>query len=163
VKPLHVRATQDRKAFIKALSTALKMRFASNIDISFFYHDQQIQTVCNLISNGRGQEMLVDFGNLQGEAMAAVEKSGFSIVSFAREEPLSSMISKLLRTCHFSYQENPTIALCRQCIELTFTGFRLNDNRGVDTLICKAPVHDTMVQFLTQQNIQPVLIELTTP
>jgi hypothetical protein len=163
VNPFHIRGTQNRKDFIKALSTSLKLRFTSDMDISFFYHGHQIKTVSNLISNGKEFEILTDFGSLQGEAIAAVQKSGFRIVSFSQPESFSLMIKKFLQTCDIIYQENPTIAVIPQCIELTFTGFELQDNCGGDTLICKAPVNDHIVQFLAQQNIRTVLIEPAIP
>lgn len=161
--PVRIQASKNYRQFVKELSTALEFWYESDITISFFYHGIQIKAASNLISNGKGHELLVDFGNLQGDAVDAVAQSGFNIISLHYDETISSLVRKILSGLHTPYEENPTISLAQRPeaynIALTFTGFKLRDNKGNDTLITKAPVDRDILKFLAECHIRVILIE----
>ena len=164
-KPLLIAATMNREAFVRDLSEALGFRYAPNISITFPYYGIQIEAVSNLISNGDGKELLVDFGELYGDALFAVKNTGFNIIALHPGDKISAIIRKLLNAFSMPYIENPTFWAARRPLDnnisLTLTGFKIDDNKGNTIVIAKAPVNGKIIQFLTEQNMKIIMIELS--
>jgi len=54
--------------------------YAQNVAITFPYAGIQIKALSNLVSTGDGKSLLVDFGDLYGDAIIAIKKTGLDII-----------------------------------------------------------------------------------
>ncbi len=156
----------DRKAFVNDLLTAMGYNYAQNVSITFPYAGIQVEAVSNLISRSDGTPLLVDFGDIYGDAVSAIEKTGFDIIQIKKEDDLQSIIQKLLSILGVNYTNNPTFfAAKRPAIyntALTISGFLVANTREPKILLAVAPLHKEIIQFLQEKGIKIIKIESST-
>jgi hypothetical protein len=108
VKNILAIAADGQKEFVKSLVPALDLTYSPDIRITFPYAGIQVKAAANLISTGDGKEFLVDFGDLYGDAVDAIRKTGLRIIQVAAEESFRAVAAKILAALESNYVENPT-------------------------------------------------------
>jgi len=128
----------------------------------FPYAGIQVQAVSNLISTPDGKELLVDFGDLYGDAILSIEKTGFKIIQINEKDSVSTMIVRLLGAADISYTHNPTFLTAKRPktfnTEVIIPGFLVENKKKSKILLAAGPLHDRIVQFLGEQRIKIIRI-----
>jgi hypothetical protein len=160
--PVDIRANADRKAFVKDFLGAVGFRYIPDTPISFQYAGVQIQAVSNRASDNNDNAFLIDFGNFYGDALQAIEESGYSILQIKNDDTLDDIIQKLLGAMDVTFSKNPTFLAAKRPAgdntKLTIPGFLMDHKDAPETLITFAPLNHEVIQFLTDDNVRIVRI-----
>jgi hypothetical protein len=153
----------DLRGFIRELLEAAGCRYMPNVPVTFPYAGIQITATSNRVSvPGRG-EFLVDFGDLYGDAVSAIEDSGMEIVQLKQEEGYYRITEKLFNLLGLEYVSDPTFLAADRPAEfntsLTFSGFLISRSENMKTLFAFSPLGGELVRFLTGRGIRPVVVE----
>ena len=100
-----------RRVYIQELAKALGLLYDPNVSISFAYAGMQIEATANMLRTPGGAEALVDFGELYGDAVFAIERSGLNVISIGKEDYLSSATLRLLTKMGIPFEKNPRLEI----------------------------------------------------
>jgi hypothetical protein len=155
--------SSDQKSFVNDLITALGYNYSSNVSISFPYSGVQVKTVSNLFTGSDGNPFLVDFGDLYGDAVSSIQKTGFKIIQIKNDDNYPVIIQKILGAMDISYTNNPSfLAAKRPAIHntvLTIPGFLVAGKEKPRILFSFAILHNGIIQFLTNQGVKISMIQ----
>jgi len=155
--------SSDQKTFANDLITAIGYTYSPNVSITFPYSGVQVKTISNLVTGSDGNPFLVDFGNLYGDAVSAIEKTGFTVIQIKGDDNYPVIIQKILGAMDVSYTNNPTfLAAKRPAIHntvLTIPGFLVTGDRKPGILLSFSILDNGIIQFLTNQGVKVSLIE----
>ncbi|MBW2574961.1 MAG: LysM peptidoglycan-binding domain-containing protein [Deltaproteobacteria bacterium] len=155
--------SSDQKIFVNDLITALGYNYLSNVSISFPYSGVQVNTVSNLFTGSDGNPYLVDFGDLYGDAVSAIEKTGFTVIQIKGDDNYPVIIHKILGAMNVSYTNNPTfLAAKRPAIHntvLTIPGFLVTGAGKPGILLSFSILNNGVIQFLTNQGVKISMIQ----
>jgi LysM domain len=161
--PQDVVVHSDRKMFVKNFLAAVGYRYITDRPITFRYAGVQIQAASNIASSHDGKEFLIDFGDFYGDAVQAIEKSGFSIIQIKDNDALDDIIQKLFGAMNVSFDKNPTFLAAKRPAadntKMTIPGFLMDHQNAPRTLITPAPLNHEFVQYLTDNNIRIIRIK----
>ena len=105
---------------------------------------------------------MVDFGDFYGDAIVAIEKTGFDIIQVKNQDSFKSIIQKLLDALGLSYSNNPTfLAAKRSAVyntALTIPGFLIAEAQKRKVLFSEAPLHAEIIQLLKHQGVKVVML-----
>lgn len=107
-------AVWGKRQIVETLMRMLGVSFTQNVEISFPYADIQISSHANWIWSGKGKPVLVDFGSFYGDAIQALEKSGFVVVQILDTDSIRQGIPRLLNAIGVSYIMDSEIQTLRQ-------------------------------------------------
>jgi hypothetical protein len=162
--PSDIRVNADHKAFVKDFLVAMGYQYIPDKPISFQYAGVQIDAASNLASVNNGSTFWVDFGNFYGDAVQAIEKSGYSVIQIKDNDTSGDIIQKLLEAMDVSFSKNPMfLAAKRPAVDntmLTIPGFLTDQKDAPETLITLAPLNHRVTRFLTDKNIRIIRIDL---
>ncbi|MCK4468647.1 MAG: hypothetical protein KAU60_09875, partial [Desulfobacterales bacterium] len=138
--------SSDYKTFVKNLLTAMDYNYAQNIAITFPYAGIQIKALSNLISTGDGKSLLVDFGDLYGDAALSIKKTGLGIIQINNKDNAHEVIRKILDALEVSYTKDPTFLAAKRPdtynTSLTIPGYLISNKKQNKILLATAPVND---------------------
>ncbi|MFH0727585.1 MAG: hypothetical protein V2B19_14745 [Pseudomonadota bacterium] len=151
------------EVFVTGLMAALALPFSRGVPVSFPYGGIQIPAVTNLISTDDGRSILVDFGNLYGEAIAAIEKSGLDVIQITPQDTHHEMILKVLTATKHSCEINPTFAGAKSPeafgAEFSIPGFLVSRGELVKVLLSRVLLDPSLIRFLNESGIKIVQID----
>ena len=157
VKNILAIAPTGQKDFTQRLCRALGFTYAPDVAVTFPYAGVQIQAYANLVSAPGGKEILVDFGNLYGDAVKAIGASGMQVVQISADDTFTAMIRKILDGLGLSYTENPTLPAARRSSEfntfVTVQGVLYTDAQASRTLLSAANLHSAVTDLLSAEGI----------
>ena len=161
--PLDIELSADRKTFVKKFLVAVGYQYIPDKPISFQYAGVQIQAASNLVSDNEGHAFLIDFGDFYGDAIQALEKSGYSIIQIKNNDTLDDIIEKLFGAMNVSFTKNPAFLAAKRPADdntrLTIPGFLMDHQDEPETLISLAPLNHGVIQYLTDNNIRIIRIK----
>jgi hypothetical protein len=99
----------DHKTLVNKLLTTMNYNYTQNVAITFPYAGIQIKALSNLISSSNGKLLLVDFGDLYGDAIIAIKKTGLDIIQIKEKDSAYKVIEKIFDALEISYTKDPTI------------------------------------------------------
>ena len=150
----------DHKTFVNNLLTAMGYNYAQNVAITFPYAGIQIKALSNLISSSNGKLLLVDFGDLYGDAIIAIKKTGLDIIQIKEKDSAYKVIEKIFDALEVSYAKDPTFLAAKRPIiyntSLTIPGYLISNKKQHKILLATAPVNDDVVQFLINKGIKMI-------
>ncbi|UCD32700.1 MAG: LysM peptidoglycan-binding domain-containing protein [Desulfobacterales bacterium] len=153
----------EHKVFVKSLITAMGFQYTPDVEITFPYADVQVKAISNLITKIDGSTFLIDFGDLYGDALGAIEKTGLDIIQVKMEDNVKTIIKKILNTADVSFSSNPNfLAAHRPAVYntmLTIPGFLVGTSEKSKVLVSLVPLHSSIVRFLTNEGIKIILVE----
>ena len=156
-------AFSDRKAFVEDFAGIIGCNYAENVTIMFPYAGIQVRASLNLISTRDGKEVLVDFGDLYGDAIQSIEKTGFKIIQILEKDDLPSIMVRLMEAVSIPFTVNPSFTAAKSqgpyYARLTIPGFLIEKGGKSKILLASVPLHDRIVQFLQEQGILIMRIE----
>jgi hypothetical protein len=154
--------TSDRRVFVDKLTTALGFHYTPNVDISFPYAGIQVQTVSNLLVKSEGLQFLIDFGELYGDSVTAIEKTGFNIIQLTKGDNFPAIIEKLISALGLPYSDSPAFLAAsrpaRHNTTLRIPGYIITGEGESKVLLSLVPLHDGLINFLADKGIKIVMI-----
>ena len=161
-KPSTVKPDAPRP-FVRNLLSAMGYGYAENVTITFPYAGIQVAAVSNLVTSPGGTPLFVDFEDLYGDAVAAIEKSGFRIVQITRQDLPDATVKKLLIALDSDLTENPAIQATDRSADQNTTvvvpGFLVRNDTTEDLLFTDLDLDPAISDFLSGKGIR--IIELS--
>jgi hypothetical protein len=96
-------SVRGKKQLVETLMRILGVSYTQNVEMSFPYADIQIASHVNWILSEKGKPVLVDFGSFYGDALQALEKTGFVVVQFLDTDSIHQGIPRLLNAIGVSF------------------------------------------------------------
>jgi len=163
-KNLDIIDVSDHEAFVKDLLMAMGYQYSPNKNISFQYAGIQINAKSNLATKGNDNIFYIDFGDFYGDAIHAIEKSGYSIIQIKDNNSLDDIIQILLGAMNASFIKDPTFMAAKRPVDyntrLNIPGFLMDQASMSKVLLTTAPLHHQVIQFLTDNDIRIIRINL---
>jgi hypothetical protein len=120
-----------------------------------------VDAYANLVSAGNGKEVLVDYGNLYGDALSAIAKAGPKILQFNATDDYTSMARKLLTALDLEFTENPIFWGASRPTDLntaiTVYGILYMKNENEQVLLTAANLHPAVSDLVSHSGIQMVV------
>ncbi len=154
--------SMDRKTFVRNLLGVLGVTFQQNVTVSFAYAGIQIQAVTNALNRSDGLLVLVDFGDLQGDAVKTIEKAGFQIIQVPTTGDVKAFIPELLNAAGIICEKTPSFSAARWSgsdnITITLPGFLAKKDKSSQVLLATIPVPDDLARFFIKKGIDVVIL-----
>jgi len=151
------------KDIVNDLLKAMGYRYEQNINITFPYEGIQVQALANLISLKDDAPLIVDFGNIYGEAIIAIKKAGMEVVRIDTGDNINTIIQKLLKGIGLDYTIDPMFFVAKRPekynTSLTITGFLVADSESNSIFIATVPLHNELIQFLRDRGLKVVIVQ----
>ncbi len=160
VKNILAITPNGQKDFAQRLCKALNFSYAPNVAVSFPYAGIQIQAFANLLSTPSGGEILVDFGDLYGDAIESISKSGMRVVQITANDTYTAMVRKILTALGERYVDNPTFLAARRAPDynasVTVQGVLYADSKNNRTMLSAADLHSAVTDLLSAEGVAVV-------
>jgi len=161
--PVPVIDTLDMRSFVKNMMAVLECSYTQNVGITFPYAGIQVKAVSNLISTRDGIPVFVDFGDLYGDAINAIEKTGFRVIQLRHNDSPLASIPKLLAAAGKKFIENPKFLSAKRTEEnnssIVIPGFLIKSGPVSKTLLTDTKMPPELVHFFNQRDIKIVRIQ----
>jgi type 1 fimbria pilin/LysM repeat protein len=161
IKNILAIAANSQKDFVRSLAPALGFKFAPNINITFPYAGIQVKASTNVISTGQGQELLVDFGDLYGDAIAAIRDTGLAVVQITEEDTFRAVTTKILAALDGNFIENPTFLAAKRPAEfniaVTLAGVLYNQSDEKRLFLSGISMNPAITDLLSAKGVGVVV------
>ncbi|MBU4415257.1 MAG: LysM peptidoglycan-binding domain-containing protein, partial [Proteobacteria bacterium] len=105
---------RERKIIVNDLLKAMGYRYEQNINITFPYEGLQVEALSNLISLKEDTPLIVDFGNIYGEAIIAIKKAGMEVIQIDTGDNINTTILKILKGIGLDYTIDPMFFVAKR-------------------------------------------------
>ena len=160
VKNILAITPSGQKDFTQRICKVLNFKYAPNVAVSFPYAGIQIQAYANLLSTPGGKEILVDFGELYGDAVKTISKTGMQVVQITANDTYTAVVRKLLTALGERYVDNPTFLAARRAPEyntsVTVQGVLYTDLKNNRTMLSASDLHSAVTDLLSAEGIAVV-------
>lgn len=150
-------ASSNRKTFVRDFFEILGAVYSQNVRVSFPYAGVQIEAVSNLLSRPDGVSVLIDFGDLQGDAVSAIEKTGLKVLQISPNDVTKNLVPDLIAAAGLTCDANPTLLAADRSgpsnTAITVPGFLAQKEGHSQVLLSTVPVHDDLIRFFHEKNI----------
>jgi hypothetical protein len=153
----------SQKALIDSFARLMGFHYSPNTSISFPYAGIQVQALSNLLSCGNGTELLVDFGNLYGDAIKAIRNSGMKILQIGVKDGSLDILRRLMNAAGLPYTVSPVFYGADRPAEfntaISVKGILIAAGRGEKRLFTDAEVPELIDVFMSNRGIRLVHID----
>ena len=140
---------------------ALGYSYSENISVTFPYAGMQVEAVSNLVTSGNGNDFLIDFGELYGDAAQEIQKTGLGMVHITRQDSLDDVTVNILGILDVTYAVDPLYTAAARPAEfntiLKIPGYLVSHPGEKDILLSAVPLHNRVLQFLNKRDVKVVL------
>jgi hypothetical protein len=157
--------TRGAKSFVEDFAAAFGMKYQENVEISFPYAGFQVNARSNLLTVSPGNDFLVDFGDLEGDAVTAIEKTGFKVIQITAGMDCRAICDILFSRIPVQRMENPVFAGADRAMaynaEIQVAGRLISGVFGKGTikmLITDIAPHNQIMSFLAQKGVRVMKI-----
>ena len=161
IKNILALAPTGQKDFVQILSRALGLSYTVNTPITFPYAGIQIQAFSNLLSAGNNRETLVDFGELYGDALSEITKTGLNIVQITADDNYGAITRKLLSALGMAYESQPSFLAAPRPAEynttITVYGLLYAKAENQRVLLTGASLPSAVTDMLSSQGIDVIV------
>jgi hypothetical protein len=158
---------RSQKALIESFCQYMGFNYSPNTGISFPYAGIQVQALSNLLSFGNGREILIDFGDLYGDAVSAIRQTGLEVLQIQVDAGAVEIIQQLMTAGGMAYTAAPVFYGADRPPEfntsVTVNGILIPMGNGERRLFTPTPIHELVAIFLREQGVQLVRIAATDP
>ena len=151
----------SRKAFARGLIEAMGNQYSKDITVTFPYAGIQVQAISNLVSTGSGREFLIDFGDLYGDAVTEIQKTGLKVIQIRQENSMNTLISQILDAIGEPYVSDPVFYAAKRPADhntkIKIKGFLITKAKGSRVLISTISLHNRVLQFFNEDDVKVVL------
>jgi hypothetical protein len=153
----------SQKDLVESFAKFMGFNYSSNTNISFPYAGIQIQALANLLSFGNGKEILVDFGDLYGDAVNAIKDTGLEILQINADSGPVEILEHLMESAGLAYTVAPIAYAADRTAEfntaITINGILIPTNSGENLLFTKMQIPELIEAFIKDQSIRLVRIK----
>lgn len=157
VKNILALTPTSQKDFVQHLSQTLGFRYTPNVGVTFPYAGIQVEAYANLLSTNSGEEVLVDFGDLYGDAVAAIRRTGLQVVQITAEDSYNNIVRKLMAGLKADYVENPTYLSAQRPAQyntaITVRGVVYRKGQDQQILLSAATLHPAVTDLLSANGL----------
>jgi hypothetical protein len=155
----------SQKALIASFSEIMGFHYSPNTSISFPYAGIQVQALSNLLSFGNGREILIDFGDLYGDALTAIRETGLEIIQIRVDADGIQIIQRLMEAGGIAYTAAPVFygadRPARYNTAITINGILIPTGSGENRLFTEAEIPELIDLFVRKQGIRLIRISAT--
>jgi len=155
----------SQKALIESFAAMMGFHYSPNTSISFPYAGIQVQALSNLLSFGNGREILIDFGDLYGDAVNAIRDTGLEILPIKADAGPVEIIQHLMETAGMAYMTSPIFYGANRPPEfntaISVNGILIPTDNGEKRLFTEKPIPELIIEFFRDQGLRLVRIENT--
>jgi hypothetical protein len=164
-KPVSV---QKRHAgqVVRALVERLGYTYHEDVEVCFPYAGFQVRAAANLLSLGEQAEMLIDFGNLQGDAVRAIEKTGFRVLQIFPGADLDAIAGQLENALDVEIMADPIFWTAKRRrldnISIQVPGYLITRKAGKDALqvlLSRSPLARELAAYFEQEGISVIRVQ----
>ena len=153
----------DQRALVESFARSMAFHYSPNTNISFPYAGIQVKAQSNLFSFGKGKEILIDYGDLYGDAIKAIKKTGLNIVQIDAKASSIDILQQLLDTAGFPFTRSPVFYGASRPSEfntaITINGILIPTPRGENRLFFEMQIPELIEYFIQDQGIQLARID----
>ena len=150
-------ASSDRKTFVRDFFDLLGAAYSQNVSVSFPYAGVQIEAVSNLLNRPDGLSVLIDFGDLQGDAASAIIKTGLKVLQIPPSAVMKNLVPELIAAAGMTCEIDPTFMAADRSgpnnTTIIVPGFLARKDERPRVLLATVPVHDNLVRFFHEKDI----------
>ena len=150
-------APAGQKDFVRNLARALGFSYAPDVPVTFPYGGVQVQAYAHLLSAGPGREVLVDFGDLYGDALEAIRQSGPLVVQITPQDSYAGIARRLLAVLQLDFSDAPRFLAARRPAEyntaIAIPGLLYRKESGERILLSALDLHPALTDLLSAENI----------
>jgi LysM repeat protein len=161
VKNILALTPTGQKDFVQVLARTLGFTYTPNTSITFPYAGIQVEAYADLLSAGDGHETLVDFGDLYGDAMAAIGKTGLNVVQITGEDGYGAIAQKLLTALGLAFELQPAFLAAPRPAEfnaaIKVSGLLYAKSGGRRILLTGAALPSAVTDMLSNKGIDVVV------
>ncbi len=151
---------RSQKALIQSFCRHMGFSYSPNTGISFPYAGIQVQALSNLLSFGNGREILIDFGDLYGDAVAAIRQTGLDVLQIQVEAGAVEIIEKVMAAGGMAYTAAPVFYGAERPPDfntsITVNGILIPMDNGERQLFTSTSVHELVAIFLREHGVRLV-------
>ena len=151
----------SQKDFVQVLAKTLGFAYIPNTNITFPYAGIQVEAYANLLSTKDGREALVDFGDLYGDAVTAIGKTGLNVVQISPDDSYDAIAQKLLTALSINFEQHPTLLAAERSPEfntaITIYGLLFGNGQNQRVLLTSASLHSAVTDMLSDRGIDVVV------
>lgn len=153
----------NQKALLGSFAQLMGFHYSPNTSISFPYAGIQVQALSNLLSFGNGREILVDFGDLYGDAVEAIRGTGLDILQINVDAGPVEIIARLMETAGMAYTTSPVFYAANRPADfntaITINGILVPTQSGTNRLFIQEKMPELIELFIRDQGVRLVRIE----
>lgn len=157
-------APTDLQTFVFDLLDAMGYTYYKNINVSFPYAGVQVKATAHLISTETGNDFLIDFGELYGDAVQEIRKTGLNTIQLKKSDSFNEIMEKILNALNVSYVKTPSFFAAKRDVkfntEIKIPGYLVTQPTQTKYLISRIPLHNRILQFLNEKHIKVILAGL---
>ena len=161
VKNILALTPSGQKDFVQVLARTLGFTYTPNTSITFPYAGIQVEAYADLLSAGDGHETLVDFGDLYGDAMTAIGKTGLNVVQITGDDGYGAIAQKLLTALGLNFEPQPAFLAAPRPAEfntaITVSGLLYAKSGGRRILLTGAALPSAVTDMLSSKGIDVVV------
>ena len=150
-------AFSDPKTFVRDFFGVLGASYSQNVKVSFPYAGVQIEAVSNLLSRPDGISVLVDFGDLQGDAVSAIRKTGLKVLQISPNVAIKNILPDLIAEAGMICEVNPTFMAADRSgpnnTTIVVPGFLAQKDKHPRMLLATVRIHDDLIRFFHEKDI----------
>ena len=152
----------SQKALLESFAKTMGFHYSPNTSISFPYAGIQVQALSNLLSFGNGREILIDFGDLYGDAVNAIRDTGLEILEINVDTGPVEIIQHLMEAAGMAYTASPVFYGANRSAKfntaVTIFGILVPTGSGENRLFIETQMPELIKVFIRDQGIQVVRI-----
>jgi hypothetical protein len=105
---------------------------------------------------------LVDYGELYGDAVSTIEKTGLKIVQINPQTNWEEAVFKILRALNISYSEKINLLAANRPeafnISFNIPGINIKKDKGENILLTKVIFHNSFAKFVNENGFKIIQI-----
>ncbi len=145
-------SVRGRQQLVETLMRILGVSYSQNVEISFPYAGIQISSHANWVESGKGKPVLVDFGSFYGDAVQALEKSGFVVIQILDTDSIRQRIPRLLDSIGIPFKLDAELQMSDQ-EPLTVPGIWIQRDALPSLILTDADLDPRMIQAIQDKGI----------
>jgi hypothetical protein len=141
---------EDFKLFIKNFLTIANFRYIQDSNVKFEFNSIQLNAAVGRIKRVKMPDLLIDFGNIKGNAFDAMKEQGNDLVSLNPGEGKIKSLQKLLKNLEVAFMLNPSFLKDKKVF--TVKGLYISELEP-EIFISEERLSEETIEFLKAKNL----------
>lgn len=153
----------DVKKVIQKLLLSMGYRYTEQVPITFSYAGLPVKAASNLITRPDGNLLLIDFGDLLGDAIQAIRNSHLEIIQLKKREGFIANIQQLFIALNRTTEKNPTIWISNStkaiAVSVTVPGLLIKTGDKTEVLLTTDTISEEAILFLARPGTRIIIVK----